>query len=81
MLSDLDYGDYLPGASPSVTEVIKGLVDQGVWKYTSVLFAQPFDVAKTVLQVQDAGAVVEKGNGREALKRLASGTIDPYNVN
>ena len=80
MLSDLDYGDYLPGASPSVTEVVRGFADQGIWRYTSVLFVQPFEVAKTVLQVQDAGAVVEKGSGREALKRLTSTGPEAYDV-
>lgn len=59
MLSDLDYSDYLNDASPSFAEMLKTLVDQGLWKYTSVLLAQPFDVAKTVLQVQLASAVEE----------------------
>ncbi|MCJ1448149.1 MAG: mitochondrial fusion and transport protein ugo1 [Stictis urceolatum] len=72
MLSDLDYSDYLSDGSPSVVEMIKTLVDQGLWKYTSVLFAQPFEVAKTVLQAQDAGAVEEKGKGREIVQRSQS---------
>ena len=57
--SDFDYGDYLPEASPPVAEVLKNLADQGLWKYASVLLSQPFDLAKTVLQVQDAAAVAE----------------------
>ena len=57
ILPDLDYSDYLSDAGPSSTAVIKSLVDQTLWKYTSVLLAQPFDVAKTVLQVQLASAV------------------------
>lgn len=59
-LSDLDYSDYLSDASPSVIEVLKKLVDQGLWKYSSTLLAQPFDVAKIVLQIQDAGSVTDK---------------------
>ena len=59
VLSDLDYGDYLPEAAPPVAETLKRLFDQGLWKYTSVLLAQPFELAKTVLQVQDAGAVAD----------------------
>jgi len=30
----------------------KKILDQAVWKYTSVLLAQPLDVAKVVLQVR-----------------------------
>ncbi len=50
ILSDIDYGDYLPETSPSVTAMMRKLVDQAIWKYTSVLLAQPFEVAMTVLQ-------------------------------
>ncbi|KAF2096283.1 hypothetical protein NA57DRAFT_43719 [Rhizodiscina lignyota] len=50
-LSDLDYGDYLPERSPSISEYVKKLMDQAIWNYTSVLLAQPFEVAKTILQV------------------------------
>ena len=59
ILSDLDYSEYLSGSAPSATEVIKGVVDQAIWKYTSVLLAQPFEVAKLVLQVQHAGGQLE----------------------
>jgi fusion and transport protein UGO1 len=47
---DIDYGNYLE-ASPSVSDWFRDLLDRAVWKYTSVLMAQPFDVAKTILQV------------------------------
>ena len=50
IFSDLDYGDYLE-SSPSVSEWMKDIVDRALWKYTSILLAQPFDVAKTILQV------------------------------
>lgn len=33
-------------------QTIKDLVDELVWKYTSVLIAQPFEVAKTIMQVR-----------------------------
>ena len=56
-LSDFDYGGpLLDREGPSVGEVAKKLVDQALWKYTSVLLAQPFDVAKTILQVRHAAA-------------------------
>ncbi|MCJ1290674.1 mitochondrial fusion and transport protein ugo1 [Xylographa carneopallida] len=63
ILSDLDYTEYLTDASPTSAEVIKGLVDQALWRYTSVLLAQPFEVAKTVLQVQLAGSADDSAHG------------------
>ena len=57
ILSDLDYSDYLSDTGPSAGEAIKHLLDQALWKYSSVLFAQPFEVAKVVLQVQLASTV------------------------
>lgn len=50
ILNELDYSDYLSDSSPSVTDIAKKLVDQALWKYTSVLLGQPFEAAKTVLQ-------------------------------
>ena len=52
ILADMDYSEYIPDASPSSSEIGKQLVEQAIWKYTSVFLAQPFEVAKTVLQVQ-----------------------------
>jgi mitochondrial fusion and transport protein UGO1 len=51
---DIDYSDYIPEASPSVTGSVKSLLDQLLWKYSSVLLAQPFEVAKMILQVRVA---------------------------
>ncbi|KAF1808224.1 hypothetical protein P152DRAFT_405943 [Eremomyces bilateralis CBS 781.70] len=64
LLSDLDYGDYLPEGSPSLAEMAKRFMDQAVWNYTSVLMAQPFEVAKTVLQVHLAGSADEESMAR-----------------
>jgi fusion and transport protein UGO1 len=58
MLSDLDYSDYLSDASPSAADMMREWLDQALWKYMSVLLAQPFEVAKTVLQCQ---SVVPEG--------------------
>ncbi|MCJ1228370.1 mitochondrial fusion and transport protein ugo1 [Toensbergia leucococca] len=66
ILSDLDYSDYLSDSSPSALEVIKRLIDQATWRYTSVFLAQPFEVAKTVLQVQVANS------GHRAKEQAAS---------
>jgi len=53
LLSELDYGGpLLDRDGPSLGEMAKKILDQAVWKYTSVLLAQPLDVAKVVLQVR-----------------------------
>ena len=52
ILADMDYKDYNSDTSLSTSEIGKQLVEQAVWKYTSIFLAQPFEVAKTVLQVQ-----------------------------
>ena len=60
IFSDLDYKDYIAEPSPSAVRTVKDLVDELLWKYTSVLMAQPFEVAKTILQVRsqdDIGAL------------------------
>lgn len=52
ILADIDYSDYLSDTSPSPGEVGRSLLEHAFWKYTSIFLAQPFDVAKVVLQVQ-----------------------------
>ncbi|KAK3945748.1 mitochondrial fusion and transport protein ugo1 [Diplogelasinospora grovesii] len=52
IFSDLDYKDYISEPSPSVVQTVKELVDELLWKYTSVLMAQPFEVAKLIQQVR-----------------------------
>ncbi|KAL5117356.1 hypothetical protein ACEQ8H_004672 [Pleosporales sp. CAS-2024a] len=54
ILSDLDYDAYFPDTSPTVAGHAKRLLDQALWNYTSVLLAQPFEVAKTLLQIHAA---------------------------
>jgi mitochondrial fusion and transport protein UGO1 len=66
MFYDLDCSDYLSDASPSMADMVRALLDQALWKYTSVLLAQPFDVAKVVLQCQDiSGTIASPHGGRE----------------
>lgn len=81
ILADMDYTDYIPESSPSSTAVIKGLVEQAIWKYTSVFLAQPFEVAKTVLQVQ-AGSEAQKSLAKadDSRRRLGSHRRDSYGV-
>ncbi|KAL8829515.1 MAG: hypothetical protein Q9170_006140 [Blastenia crenularia] len=52
ILADMDYSEYISDPSPTSTATIKTLAEQAIWKYSSVFLAQPFDVAKTVLQVR-----------------------------
>ena len=84
ILADMDYTDYIPESSPSSTVVIKGLVERAIWKYTSVFLAQPFEVAKTVLQVQ-AGGQGQNPLAKDALaddmrRRSSSYRRDSYEV-
>ncbi|KAG5992625.1 hypothetical protein E4U54_003595 [Claviceps lovelessii] len=74
VLADIDYRGYLNDSSPSVMQNVKELVDELIWKYTSVLMAQPFEVAKTILQArdQDENAALAAAEP-EALTRQNSG--------
>ncbi|KAL5332741.1 hypothetical protein BJX70DRAFT_406955 [Aspergillus crustosus] len=49
LLPDLDYADYLE-SSPSISGWVRDALDTGIRRYTTVITAQPFDVAKTILQ-------------------------------
>ncbi|GJP93333.1 mitochondrial fusion protein [Aspergillus niger] len=49
LLPDLDYSDYLDN-SPSLSSWIRDALDEALRRYLGVLTAQPFDVAKTILQ-------------------------------
>ena len=56
MFSDIDYSDYLTDTSPSTIQSIRQQIDDWFYRYMSVLLAQPFDVAKTILQVRSQTA-------------------------
>lgn len=80
----MDYTDYMPESSPSSTAIMKGLVEQAIWKYTSVFLAQPFEVAKTVLQVQ-AGSqapkpLVKETFAEDTRSRPGSYRLDSFEV-
>ncbi|KAK1760421.1 mitochondrial fusion and transport protein ugo1 [Echria macrotheca] len=81
IFSDIDYKDYIADPSPSLVQTVKELVDELLWKYTSVLMAQPFEVAKTILQVRaqdDLGGLAAAAAAEEARKRQASQRISAY---
>lgn len=50
LIPDIDYSDYLD-SSPSIADWVRDALNQALVRYTQVLTAQPFDVAKTILQV------------------------------
>lgn len=70
MLNDLDYKGMLDDGSPTVAQSLKEFLDDLVWKYTSVLMAQPFEVAKTILQTrdQDENAALVYSDGESFFK-------------
>lgn len=74
VFGDIDYNGYLGDDSPSVVQNVKDLLDELLWKYTSVLMAQPFDVAKMILQVrdQDENAALSLAVEPELSKKRAS---------
>ncbi|KAF1996479.1 mitochondrial carrier [Amniculicola lignicola CBS 123094] len=85
ILSDLDYDSYFADSSPGVAEHAKKIMDQALWNYTSVLLAQPFEVAKTILQVHQASSqapgpllVNTPGLGEEARSRPSSFASGKY---
>ncbi|KAF1945558.1 mitochondrial carrier, partial [Clathrospora elynae] len=84
ILSDLDYDSYFPESSPSIAGHAKKLLDHALWNYTSVLLAQPFEVAKTILQVHETkGQLGLKADGEEwghksRPESFASGKFEDY---
>lgn len=78
LFSDIDYGDYLPDSSPGVADMAKKLMDQAIWNYTSTFMAQPFEVAKIVLQCHLAGSASQglQGGTQAGSKRYQDGYVD-----
>lgn len=75
-MPDLDYADYLD-SSPSVSDWVRDALNRALVRYSKVLTAQPFDVAKTILQVY-----VVSDNGEEQLDRKSTprAESDPYDT-
>lgn len=66
MFNDLDYADYLSENHPSSFESVQRQLNEWTSKYFGVLLAQPFDVAKTILQVRHQGSLESaSANGSE----------------
>ncbi len=78
ILSDLDYTEYLSESSPSAAELLRGFADQALWKYASVLLAQPFEVAKTILQCHAARGAIAASAAEDMKQRPRSYREDIY---
>lgn len=80
IFSDMDYSDYLSDTSPSALESIRKQVDDWFYKYMSILLAQPFDVAKTILQVKsqalETGTVPEPEDATSQQSRYRNSVYD-----
>ncbi len=79
---DLDYKGYLTDDTPSMTQNVKELLDDLVWKYTSVLMAQPFEVAKTILQTrnQDENAIMSSVETEVFARQFSSQGLGIFDV-
>ena len=64
LIPDIDYSDYLD-SSPSVSDWVRDALNRALVRYTQVLIAQPFDVAKTILQVYVVPDLIEEQEERK----------------
>ncbi|KAL1957015.1 hypothetical protein VTO42DRAFT_6392 [Malbranchea cinnamomea] len=62
VIPDFDYSDYLGDSSPSVVDSVRQLLEEALWKYSRTLMSQPFEVAKTIMQVYVAEGEDEKAD-------------------
>ncbi|KAG5949456.1 hypothetical protein E4U53_005872 [Claviceps sorghi] len=76
VFADIDYRGYLNDSSPSVMQNVKEFVDELIWKYTSVLMAQPFEVAKTILQARDQDENAPLAAAEPEVSRRPASTYD-----
>lgn len=72
MFSDIDYSEYLSDTSPSAFDSSRKQIDEWFYRYMSILLSQPFDVAKTVLQVKSQDVDGGKVQPIEAIRRHQS---------
>lgn len=82
ILADMDYAEYMSESSPSPAVMMKRLMEQAIWKYSSVFLAQPFEVSKTILQVQAARQGQKQATRAEEDMRRRPGNYrrDSYEV-
>ncbi|KAG5291704.1 mitochondrial fusion protein [Histoplasma ohiense] len=78
IFSEFDYSEYLGESSPTISDSVKELVEKALWRYSSVLTAQPFEVAKTILQVYVAHPAHTGMADRHDKQRRDRGYRDNY---
>ena len=86
IISDFDYSDYLGDSSPSVVDSVRQLLEEALWRYSRTLMSQPFEVAKTILQVYVAESEDEKaetghragGPGMESRDEYSDDVCQPW---
>lgn len=76
IFSDLDYSDYLSESSPSALDSFRKQIDEWFYRYVTVLLAQPFDVAKTILQAQSQDLDERRNPKLEDLRSPQSGYLE-----
>ncbi|KAK4690934.1 hypothetical protein P7C71_g5962, partial [Lecanoromycetidae sp. Uapishka_2] len=69
ILADMDYSEYISDSSPSPMAMMKGLVEQAIWKYTrvklpieTVLRRGQMDIARSTSKGKEMQTVVEVGS-------------------
>lgn len=65
LLGDLNYDSYMGEDAQTLAQNARDVINDLIWKYTSVLMAQPFEVAKTILQVRDQDPAAALGASEE----------------
>ena len=75
IFGDMDYSDYVSDDNKSTLDMIRQMLDDAMYKYLAVLLAQPFDVAKTVLQVRSQGVLLD-GTAATKGSKGAEGFVD-----
>ncbi|KIW92521.1 uncharacterized protein Z519_06368 [Cladophialophora bantiana CBS 173.52] len=73
---DIDYSEYISDNSPSLPGSVKSIVDRALWKYANVVLAQPFEVAKLILQTRVAQDDEEEGEDKRPRQRYAYGEAE-----
>lgn len=72
----MDYSDYVSDDNKSTLDMIRQMLDDAMYKYLAVLLAQPFDVAKTVLQVRSQGLLLDTTRAAKTGSKEAEGFMD-----
>ena len=75
LIPDIDYADYLD-SSPSVSDWVRDALNSALVRYSKVLTAQPFDVAKTILQVYVVPDAAEEQSDQRPAQGAGGSSFD-----